>query len=31
MADVWDELAEARKRQLERHGMAVEQHTGEVE
>lgn len=31
MADVWEELAEARKRQLERHGLSVEEDTGEVE
>jgi hypothetical protein len=31
MADVWEQLAEARKRQLERRGMSVDQDTGEFE
>ncbi len=31
MADVWEELAEARKRQLERRGLSVEEDTGEGE
>jgi hypothetical protein len=31
MADVWEELAEARKRQLEKRGLSTEADPGEIE
>jgi hypothetical protein len=31
MADVWEQLAEARKRQLEKRGFSTEEDTGEID